>query len=66
MSMYADVVNLVKSTQETCNITDDQAVVLLNNILDAVGWEQDDVDYDSDCWTEQERASARLALGISN
>jgi len=64
MSMYNELLTTVKSTIKTCNLTEDQAVVLFIDVMNAVGWDLDDVDYDSYIWPAQERIAAKKALGI--
>ena len=64
MSMYADIVDTVKSTKGKCLLTDDQAIRLLIDITGCVEWDLDGVDYDSDNWPEQEVRAAKKALSL--
>jgi hypothetical protein len=64
MSMNADLINTMKQAKDKYNLKDFQVIELYVNIVTAVGWEFDDVDYDSDKWAEQEVLAAKKALEL--
>jgi hypothetical protein len=64
MSMNADLINTMKQAKDKYNLEDFQVIELYVNIVTDVGWEFDDVDYDSDKWAEQEVLAAKKALEL--
>jgi hypothetical protein len=64
MSMNADLINTMKQAKDKYNLKDFQVIELYVNIVTAVGWEFDDVDYDFDKWAEQEVLAAKKALEL--
>jgi len=64
MSMNADLINTMKQAKDKYNLTDKQVIELYVDIVTDVGWDFDDVDYDSDKWAEQEVIAAKKALEL--
>jgi hypothetical protein len=64
MSMNADLINTMKQAKDKYNLEDFQVIELYVNIVTDIGWDLDDVDYDSDKWAEQEVLAAKKALEL--
>jgi hypothetical protein len=65
MSMYASLVDTIKSTKVEYGLSDEQATELLVSIMGDLEWDFDGIDYNNEeNWEESERLAAKKALGL--